>query len=277
MSKLWTAFQAKYRPSSAYTVSVVLIEPSHPPASPLPALRRGVQDRGVKVVATRLPAIETIGFERGKPGAELGRPITVRGRAFVGDDIELVLRYPKLGDLLPTLNVTSINEQEVTARLPAATVTQGGEAIGQTWPAGFYTGRVRIRRTVDGGEIEVSSNEHPFALLPRIVGDVQPRTAPPGDIAVTLTVEPAIHPQQRVAVIFGDRVIAVPSPTAKTISISATVPAVSLRAEESTRAVPVRVRVDGVDSMPLADLKATDPAGTPATFDPKQIVTVKKP
>src|SRR5690606_8349061 len=46
LSKLWTAMQARYRPSMAYQVSVVLIESDQSARAPLPVLRRGADDRG---------------------------------------------------------------------------------------------------------------------------------------------------------------------------------------------------------------------------------------
>jgi len=45
LSKLWTAFQAPYRTSAAYQVSVVLIESTRPAKTPLPVLERGKGDR----------------------------------------------------------------------------------------------------------------------------------------------------------------------------------------------------------------------------------------
>jgi len=56
MSKLWTAFQSKYRPSSAYMVSVVLIQATGPTVTALPVLKRGDKDRGVKAITGALPS-----------------------------------------------------------------------------------------------------------------------------------------------------------------------------------------------------------------------------
>ena len=52
ISRLWTAFQAKYRPTAAYQVSVVLIESKRSTRSTLP-----VRARNVYVVAFHQPAI----------------------------------------------------------------------------------------------------------------------------------------------------------------------------------------------------------------------------
>src|SRR5215213_2265781 len=65
-SKLWAAFQAGYRPSFAYHVSVVLIESARPARSPLPVLSRGTRDpvtgrdQGVTVQADMLPPYPTL-------------------------------------------------------------------------------------------------------------------------------------------------------------------------------------------------------------------------
>jgi hypothetical protein len=45
LSKLWTAMQARYRPSMAYLVSVVLIQGTGAAKSALPVLKRGSDDR----------------------------------------------------------------------------------------------------------------------------------------------------------------------------------------------------------------------------------------
>src|SRR6266850_4384086 len=76
MSKLWTTFQAKYRISTAYEVSVVLIESTRPSRTPLPVLKRGEDDRGVDAQGNLTPPFPTlIGIvfptER-QPSAELG-------------------------------------------------------------------------------------------------------------------------------------------------------------------------------------------------------------
>ncbi len=55
MSKLWTAFQAKYRPCTAYLATVVLIESDRPAVSPLPVMRRNVY-----AVPFRQPVINKI-------------------------------------------------------------------------------------------------------------------------------------------------------------------------------------------------------------------------
>ena len=57
MSKLWTSFQREYRMSTAYHVSVVLIESDRPARTPLPVLTRGEGDLGVDVVPEPVSAV----------------------------------------------------------------------------------------------------------------------------------------------------------------------------------------------------------------------------
>jgi hypothetical protein len=274
MSKLWTAFQSKYRPSSAYMVSVVLIQATGPTVTALPVLKRGDKDRGVKAITGALPSIESVRFDRNKPAAELGNPITILGRSLVGDTVQLVFRNQKVGDLTPAVTVVPTSEQECTVNLPAASQANDGGTVGGTWPAGFYSVRVQVGRIVDGGTVSWSSNEYPFALAPRVTG-LQPSTVLPGDISLTLTVEPAVQPHQRVSVLFGEREVQAPIPTATTSLVRVTVPGVTTRPGEATSFYVVRVRIDGVDSIPLTALKPTDPPGTVPTFATNQLVKVQ--
>jgi len=61
MSKLWTAFQAKYRPTAAYQISVVLIESRHSTKTALPVRRRNVT-----VFTLRQPVIEQVVSQSGE-------------------------------------------------------------------------------------------------------------------------------------------------------------------------------------------------------------------
>mgnify|MGYP001163410322 CR=1 FL=1 len=274
MSKLWTAFQSKYRPSSAYMVSVVLIQATDPTVSALPVLKRGDKDRGVKAITGSLPSIESVRFARNKPAAELGNPITILGRSFVGDSVHVVFRNQTVGDLTPAVPVAPTSEQECTVNLPTASQANGSATVGATWPAGFYSVRVQVGRIVDGETLSWSSNEYPLALAPRVTR-VQPPTAPPGDLTLTLTVESAVQPHQRVSVLFGEREVQAPIPTATTNSVRVTVPGVTTRPGEATSFYVVRVRIDGVDSIPLTPLQPTDPPGTVPTFATNQMVKVQ--
>src|SRR5262245_43959696 len=55
MSKVWTSFQAHYRPSVVYQATVVLIESNKAVRTAPPVLSRGTEDRGPRVQASLLP------------------------------------------------------------------------------------------------------------------------------------------------------------------------------------------------------------------------------
>ncbi|MGH8080876.1 MAG: DUF4255 domain-containing protein, partial [Lysobacter sp.] len=60
LSKLWTSAQARYRPSMAYQVSVVLIQSEAGTRGALPVLRRGADDRGPVAVAGAAPQLNEV-------------------------------------------------------------------------------------------------------------------------------------------------------------------------------------------------------------------------
>src|SRR5215510_5022353 len=60
LSKLWTAMQARYRPSMAYLVSVVLIQSEARTTTAPPVLRRGANDRGPVARGVPLPVLASI-------------------------------------------------------------------------------------------------------------------------------------------------------------------------------------------------------------------------
>jgi hypothetical protein len=113
----------------------------------------------------------------------------------------------------------------------------------------------------------MASNEIAFALAPMIA--VSPNAAPPGTIVLTVTSEPRIASGQRVLLLFGDQqiepdAINTPADTAQPTTLTFTV------AGDAGTDYVVRLRVDGVDSIPVSY------SGTPpqAGFDPAQRVTV---
>ena len=88
MSRLWSAIQSHYRPSSTYQVSVVLIEGTKPAVTPLPVLSRGKRDpvthreRGVVVNPDLLPGYPTLFSAdpvRPQSGARLGDQVVISG------------------------------------------------------------------------------------------------------------------------------------------------------------------------------------------------------
>ena len=60
LSKMWTAMQARYRPTMAYMVSVVLIRETQSTKAAPPVLKIGKDDSGPQVIAGSLPGLLTV-------------------------------------------------------------------------------------------------------------------------------------------------------------------------------------------------------------------------
>lgn len=252
MSKLWTTFQTNYRVSAAYHVGVLLIESLRPSRAPLPVLRQGEDDRGPTAQPDLTPPFPTIGevlLPDRQYVVRLGDTITVRGFHLDGD-VTLQWAHPRLANPRTLPLGTIASSTELNATLPAGATT---------WPAGVYALSALVDRP---GDQPRTTNAVPIALAPTIA--LNPASASPGALTLTVTVQPDVLPDQRVSLLFGDREILAPERAAATDTIAFTVPDVV--AGEYV----ARLRVDGVDSIPY------ETGGTPPRlqFADSQKVTI---
>ena len=255
VSKLWSAFQTSYRMSVAYEVSVVLIDSRRPARAPLPVLRRGSEDSGALVGARAAAVLTGVTAPLSQPAARQGEQLVFSGTNLVPGAL---------------LRMTSLASDPPPPRELAALAGEGGTSLSVTlpvvpaqWAPGFYRAAV-VERPADAPAIV--SNEVVFALAPGV--SLSATSAAAGD-TLTLSCSPRVRPGQRVLVLFGDRQlpasnIANPLPDTLPSAISFVVP------DAGAGAHVVRLRVDGVDSIPVIL------AGTPplAQFDPAQQVTL---
>jgi hypothetical protein len=247
MYKLWAAFQTQYRPSVGYQVSVVLIESQRPLKAPLPVLTRGEDDRGATVLTGSRPLLDEARPVTKLPGVRLGEDLSLRGKHLAAGDVEVVFLGPGGAGPFAPKEFPTITAEEIVARLPGPDEPAGPDASKLTWPAGIYTAKVISSQT---GEPDRTSNEIPFALAPQIT--VSPLAAAGPDVLVTVTCTPQVWPEQRVALIFGESEFVAPAHPAKTDTLSFDLK--GLKPGEYL----VRLRVDGVDSIPV-DLSAATP------------------
>ncbi|MDZ8140711.1 MAG: DUF4255 domain-containing protein [Nostoc sp. DedQUE04] len=252
---LWTTFQSPYRISAAYEVSVVLIESGLTTKTPLPAIRRQSDDSGAILrsdLMSFLPTLQAVQLPNQQASARLGDVLIVNGYNLDGETVvilftnnrrEITVELPSLPERTPT---------DIRVQLP-------DEAA--NWVAGFYTVAVSVTRT---GEQIRTSNELSFSLAPRIL-DIIPREAARdanGEVTLTLICSPQVRPEQRVALLLGDREIVAPPRTTTTDRLEFRITGVT--PDEYF----VRLRIDGVDSL-LVDRTVTPPA-----FDQNQKVTI---
>ena len=260
ISKLWTALQAKYRPSVVYHASVVLIESHHPARSALPVLTRGRpdpvtgRDEGVIVQANLVPPFPALGEAvppGQQPGIRMGEAMELRGHHLDGAQGRFAhARTLQMLSLLASPGGTSTTfHVQIPPDPAAAPVPTESPLNPDNWPAGIYTVAAVVERP---GEPPRVSNEVPMALAPtiRTIG-----VAVGGGVATfAVTCSPRAWKTQRISLVIGDREVA-GEPIAVDKTDTLTFRAAGLASGEYW----VRLRVDGVDSI-LADRSASPPA-----------------
>jgi hypothetical protein len=265
-SKLWSAFHTPYRLSTAYEVSVVLIEGGRASRSPLPVLKRGSKDQGVVTVASPPPTLVEARPPRPFPSARLGDAVTLVGSHLGGGNLIARFANPHLPapiEVEPSLDATA---DGLTVAIRDA--GQDPDALVR-WVAGFYTAAVVVKQP---GVPVWTTNEVPLALAPIIA--VSPPTAAPGNLQLTVTCRPRVRDTQRAVLLFADRQA---SPTTLSTPADSAEPTTLTFAlgQVSAGTYTVRLRVDGVDSIPLPIARPGTP--TPSEFDRQQQVEVNAP
>lgn len=270
LSKIWTGFQTQYRLTAAYEVSVVLIESRRPRRLPMPVLRRGPDDRGVDTVVGPFPTLETIRRPAGERyGVQLGDTIELIGRNLGGDVVRARFYHPLMEDVQTLTPTPDSDEGRLVVDLPPA--DEGTAA--SDWAAGFYA--VDVLLSSAGGP-DQATNQLPMALSP-IVQTITPNPAPRdgnGDVTLTIICAPQVLPEQRARLLLGEREIqsaAHPTPT-DTLTFEIT--------DAPAGTFVLRLRLDGVDSLPLKPNEQGDPDFDPGVregaliFDPQQTVVI---
>ena len=189
ISRLWTAFQTRYRPCAGYMASVVLIESKRPTRTPLP-----VRQRAFYTLPFKQPVLEQIWSQAGPL-----QPILPNQRILAGHTIYL--------------RGFSLKSESLTVRINGEPFTPNAQDIGDTeialtLPATLRAGiqGVQVVHSVEMGQPPtprqvVESNLLSFVLSPDITGVAVANAIPAGnnrfsaDVGVTLT--PLVHPRQR--------------------------------------------------------------------------------
>jgi hypothetical protein len=261
-SKLWTGFQAEYRLSAAYQVSVVLIDSKRPTRTPLPVLRRGSEDQGVFALAGPSPILRAINLPHHKPSAESGDILTIEGDNLTGD-LTLRLSNEHLPGPINLVPLPGGNEVEMQVQLPDTAVDP---QVPSQWAAGFYTLAAVVQRP---GLPAWTTNALSFALAPQ-VQSLSPAAMPIGSLpaALTLTCIPQVRPEQNVALLFANREIAPDSLTTPADPTAVTTLTFTIDNVPAGEYV-ARLRVDGADSIPVIFDDTMPPQ-----FDDDQKVTI---
>jgi hypothetical protein len=276
MSKLWSAIQTHYRPSVGYQISVVLIEGRQPAQAPLPVLSRSIvdpatgRDRGVVVRPNLLPPLPTLFAatpDAGQPAARLGENVTVTGinLSGAGTRARLVHRLVQTPFEIPVVPDASGTGFVVT--LPDDAAAQAA------LPAGLWSLSLVLTPTGEAVERETNRVGLQIAPAPVLTATGAPLNLPaptldriaaaPAHVRVRLASRPRVRLQQDVRLVIGTQEAAALARAADTDLLEFHFPATL-----AAGAAPVRLRVDGIDSLLLV---RTTPI---PHFDPTQTLTV---
>ena len=250
MSRLWSALQARYRPTTAFQVSVVLIEPQAPAVSPLPVLTRGrfivalQRDEGVVVTPGLVPPYPTLesalAAAHTTPSTlQLGDVLTVTGHHLAGTARAIVLRNDRFGveQEIPLAN--SADEASLDFNVPN---------LPTALPVGVYQLELRVLRP---GEAEPrTSNPLPVALAPAITFPPVAMTrgvvnGTPNVLSLTIGCQPEVRVGQKVALLMDTREAPAQSFTANTSTLDFQF----ADAPPAGGAPLLRLKVDGIESI----------------------------
>lgn len=272
MSKLWSIFfQAPYALSIAYQCSVVTIHSETMPSPVLPVLQRGKGDTGPLALPGAYPLLDNLHIgepaDRGLqprppsyPAAQLGHLLTLNGQNLGGDVVKVIFTHLTLA-ISKTLVIADADcsATEIAVQLP------DDAAALNDWAAGFYKVTVEL---VQAGVVR-TTNPLSFALAPKLLAIAPANPVPriAGKATLTLNFKPAMHGSQTVSLQMADREVA-----AGPWAMGATSLTFEIADAPSLSNTSVRLRVDGVDSLPY--IKVYTPPPARLEFDPQQQVTL---
>lgn len=188
LSKLWSTFQTQYRISTAYQVSVVLIESTRPSRAPLPVLTRGsLDDSGVDTQTSLVPPYPTltaIRLPNQQPSLRLSdaAPLVLVGQNLTGNALTVSFRHRSLQD---PIEIPIPAADHTDTEIPVTVPNQP-----ELWPAGYYAVSVSLEQTKGDRTIRRTTNELPLAIAPEVLALTATRD---GDtVVVTVTCAPAV-------------------------------------------------------------------------------------
>ena len=264
LSKLWTAMQARYRPSMAYSVSVVLIQSRAPGRSALPVLKRGADDHGPVVQGAPAPVLTGVQAAASplQPSLRLGEDLLVNGSNLLCSSFSVRIEHPRFV-IVQDLPARTIDAAQLGVHLPSIAEHAAGM---DAWAPGVYSVSLRVS---EPGLPTWGTNSVTMALAPLI--GVSPLTHAPGTVSLSVTCTPRLRSDQaaQIRLLFGaiealPASIVTPGNPTLPSTLTFTIPGVV------TGDYAVRLRVDGVDSLPVT-FSGTPPA---FAFDALQTVSV---
>ena len=270
ISRLWSVMvQTPHVLSVVYQGTVVLIESEESAVAALPVLKRGEGDQGVTTHIGPFPGLDS--WWAGD-AQSLARAPRLPSFPAMQLGARLLLEGSNLGGDTATIRFTHSRQMRADVSLTAA-VQRGGntlqidlpdDAPAQTvWAAGIYT----VAASLQHGAVTQDSNVLPIALAPHVTA-IQPNPAArdgSGAVSLQVTCRPQVLPGQTATLRLADREIAAQPLGASSDTLTFDIANAPVLSGEL-----VRVRIDGVDSMPfMYDLSTRG-----FVFDDQQRITI---
>lgn len=247
MAWLWTALKADYRPTFPFQASVVLIQSQAPLLSTLPVLQRVVSAQ--PSMLPPLPTLTAVNPPGGQPAAVLGDTVTVVGVLLAGAT-GIFLSNARLGIRQGLPRSSGAGDTSFQFVVPNPTLPPP-----QPHPTDLPVGMYLLSAQVPAAPDVLSTNALPLAIAPRIDPAWAPGTLASGsNVAVTVPCTPYLRAGQQVSLLIGSQEAPADPFSPTTNAPSFTFPAL----EPTGNPVPVRLRVDGIDS-PIIDMSTSPP------------------
>ena len=270
LSKLWATFQTQYRISAAFEVALILIDSRRSSTAPLPVLARGSEDRGPIAFASGFPALTGLEFPLRQPAVRLNETFKLLGQNLGVQDLRVQLEHPRMKEWIAKdfveLEIVNQKDDQLEVRLKGVGIAASDLSL---WWSGFYTVSV-VTEAIPGHS--VSSNALAFGLASSITLDKKVASA--GTIDLEVKCSPRLRDGQRMVLLFGERQV---TPQTFVNPADPSQPSTLKFKLETVTAddLPyrVRLRVDGVDSLPVRIVN--NPPDPPRLeFDPEQQIKV---
>jgi len=241
MSRLWSALQARYRPTVAFQVSVVLIVPQRPARTALPVLRRGELDQGAFVTPGLVPPFPTLlsllAPSHATPSVlRLGDAAVLGGHHLGGTARRLVLSNDRLAVRQVLALPDGNDDAQIEITLPV---------LAAALPVGLYRAELHVQRP--GETRPRTSNALPLAIAPAITSLPPLALARSATNVVTLTLrcQPVVRMGQVVTLAMDGREAAALPFAADTDQLS-----FAFADAPPAGGTPLlRLKVDGIESL----------------------------
>jgi hypothetical protein len=248
MAWIWTALKADYRPTFSFLASVVLIQSPMPASSALPVLSRSIVIQ--PSMASPYPALTAVAPPNSQPAASLGDTVTVSGTSLTGAT-EVVLTNSQLG-IEQTIPVVagSVGNASLQFAIPNPSLPSP-----QPNPTDLPVGVYLLSAQVGAGLNVQTTNGLPLVIAPAITSlPAGPLTSGPS-VTLSVSCAPYVRTSQQVSFLIGSQEAVADPFTEPTNSPSFTF----VNLQSTGQPLPVRLRVDGIDS-PTINMLATPPA-----------------